>query len=122
MRRVPDRLPTTADLLAGIECDGPVGEALRQLQERWDGSGGPRGLKGEEIVLAARVVAVANAFVAMVSPRAYRPGVGFDQAMETLTTQTGKAFDRRVVSALVNYLDNRGGRQRWADFARGPGA
>jgi PAS domain S-box-containing protein len=122
MRRVRDSLQTTADLLAGIEFDGPVVEALRQLQEHWDGSGGPKGLKGEEIVLAARVVAVANAFVAMVSPRAYRPGVGFDQAMETLATQVGKVVDRRVVSALVNYLDNRGGRQRWAEFARGPGA
>lgn len=122
MRRVRDSLQTTADLLAGIEFDGPVVEALRQLQEHWDGSGGPKGLKGEEIVLAARIVAVANAFVAMVSPRAYRPGVGFDQATETLLSQSGKAFDRRVVSALVNYLENRGGRQRWADFARGPGA
>ena len=122
MRRVRDSLQTTADLLAGIEFDGPVVEALRELQEHWDGTGSPRGLKGEEIVAAARIVSVANAFVAMVSPRAYRPGVGFDQAIETLLGQAGHVFDRRVVSALVNYLDNRGGRQRWADFSRGPGA
>ena len=122
MRRVRDSLQTTADLLAGIEFDGPVVEALRELQEHWDGTGGPKGRKGEEILIAARIVAVANAFVAMVSPRAYRPGVGFDQAIETLLGQGGKIFDRRVVSALVNYLDNRGGRQRWADFSRGPGA
>ncbi len=122
MRRVRDSLQTTADLLAGIEFDGPVVEALRELQEHWDGSGGPKGLKGEEIVVAARIVSVANAFVAMVSPRAYRPGVGFDVAIETILGQAGKAFDRRVVSALVNYLDNRGGRQRWAEFSRGPAA
>jgi PAS domain S-box-containing protein len=122
MRRIRDSLQTTADLLAGIEFDGPVVVALRELQEHFDGSGGPAGLKGEEIVLPARIVSVANAFVAMVSPRAYRPGVGFDQATETLLGQSGKVFDRRVVSALINYLDNRGGRQRWADFARAPGA
>lgn len=122
MRRVRDSLQTTADLLAGIEFDGPVVEALRELQEHWDGSGGPKGLKGEEIVVAARIVSVANAFVAMVSPRAYRPGVGFDVAVETILGQAGKVFDRRVVSALINYLDNRGGRQRWADFSRGPAA
>jgi HD-GYP domain-containing protein (c-di-GMP phosphodiesterase class II) len=122
MRRIRDSLQTTADLLAGIEFDGPVVVALRELQEHFDGSGGPAGLKGEEIVLPARIVSVANAFVAMVSPRAYRPGVGFDQATETLLGQSGKVFDRRVVSALINYLDNRGGRQRWADFARVPGA
>ena len=120
MRRIRDSLQTTANLLAGIEFDGPVVETLRQLQEHWDGSGGPNGLKGDNILLAARVVAVANAFVAMVSPRAYRPGVEFDRAVETLLSQVGRAFDRRVVAALVNYLDNRGGRQRWADFARGP--
>ncbi|MFZ0693489.1 MAG: HD domain-containing phosphohydrolase [Alphaproteobacteria bacterium] len=119
MRRIRDSLQATANLLAGIEFDGPVVETLRQLQEHWDGSGGPNGLKGENILLTARVVAVANAFVAMVSPRAYRPGVEFDRAVETLLSQVGRAFDRRVVAALVNYLDSRGGRQRWADFARG---
>ncbi len=118
MRRVRDSLQTTADLLAGIEFDGPVVEALRQLQEHWDGTGKPRGLKGEAIVLPARIVSVSNAFVAMVSPRAYRPGIGFDQASETLMSQVNKVFDRRVMAALANYLDNRGGRERWADFSR----
>lgn len=121
-QKIRDSMQTTADLLAGIEFDGPVVAALRQLQEHWDGSGGPKGLKGEEILLPARIVAVANAFVAMVSPRAYRPGIGFDQAVETLMSQMNKTFDRRVVAALVNYLDNRGGRERWADFTRAAGA
>lgn len=121
-QKIRDSMQTTADLLAGIEFDGPVVPALRQLQEHWDGSGGPKGLKGEEILLPARIVAAANAFVAMVSPRAYRPGIGFDQAIETLMSQVNKSFDRRVVAALINYLDNRGGRERWAEFARAGGA
>lgn len=122
MQKIRDSMQTTADLLVGIEFDGPVVASMRQLQEHWDGSGHPNGLKGEEIFLPARIVAVANAFVAMVSPRAYRPGIGFDQAIETLMSQVNKAFDRRVVAALVNYLDNRGGRERWAEFARAAGA
>jgi PAS domain S-box-containing protein len=61
------------DLLAGIEFNGPVVETLRQAQERWDGTG-PHGLAGEAIPVTARVIAVANAFIAMVSPRAHRRG------------------------------------------------
>ena len=85
-------------------------------QERWDGSGVPQGRKGEQILLPARVVAVANAFVGMISPRAHRKGLDFDAAIETLRNETGSAYDARVVSALINYLDNRGGRKSWKDF------
>ena len=61
------------DLLQDVTFEGPVVETIRQLGETWDG-GGPLGLKGEEILVTARVLAVANAFVGMVSPRAYRGG------------------------------------------------
>ncbi|MFM2130651.1 MAG: hypothetical protein RL477_2197 [Pseudomonadota bacterium] len=115
-------LQASADLLANIEFDGPVVETLRQIQERWDGSGEPLGLKGEDILLPARIVAVANAFVAMVSPRAWRVGSSVDDAMAQLMAGVHKAFDRGVVAALVNYLDNRGGRAEWDKLAREPRA
>ncbi len=115
-KQIRDSIQTAADLLTGIEFDGPVVETLRQSQEHWDGSGGPKRLKGEKILVTARVVAVANAFVALVSPRAHRPGAGFDQAVETLLEESSKAFDRTVVAALINTLYNRGGLERWADF------
>lgn len=120
LKQIRDSIQTSADLLEGVEFEGPVVETLRQLQERWDGSGRPRGIKGEEILITARIVAVANAFVALVSPRAHRPGVGFDEAVETLLGEIGRTYDRREVAALVNYLDNRGGRQRWSEFLREP--
>lgn len=116
MRTVRDSIQTSAELIEGIEFDGPVVETLRQAQERWDGSGVPRGLKGDQILVTARIIAVANAFVAIVSPRAHRPGVDFDAAVESLLKQIGSAFDRAVVAALIHYMDNRGGRERWADF------
>ncbi len=120
-RHVRESLLASADLLEGIEFDGPVVQTLRQSQERWDGAG-PDGAKGEEIIVPARVVAVANAFVAMVSPRAHRSGMDFDAAVDALMAEAGKAFDRRVVAALVNYLDNKGGRDAWAAFqAPAPG-
>jgi PAS domain S-box-containing protein len=107
-------IQTTAEIIAGIEFSGPVVETLRQMQEHWDGSG-PRGLGGEEILLTSRIVAVANAFVAIASPRAYRSGSDIDSALTALLGKVGSSFDRRVVAALVAYLDNRGGRTRWIE-------
>jgi HD-GYP domain-containing protein (c-di-GMP phosphodiesterase class II) len=100
----------SADMLQDIEFDGPVVETLRQAQERWDGSGQPNGLKGEEILVTARIIAVSNALVGMISDRAFRQGMSIDAAIDILFRETGKAYDRRVVAALVNYLDNRDGR------------
>jgi len=119
LRQIREGLLGSADLLQGIEFDGPVVETLRQFQERWDG-GGPRGLAGENILISARVVAVANAFVAMISPRAWREGAGVDEAIEKLMADAGIAYDRSVVVALVNRLDNRGGRTDWGDFLGEP--
>ena len=118
IRQVRDSIQATADLLQDVHFDGPVADTLRQCQERWDGSGRPRGLAGDAILLPARIVAVANAFVAMVAPRAHRAGIEFDAAAKQLLDGVGTAYDRRVVAALLNYLDNRGGRQAWADFSR----
>jgi HD-GYP domain-containing protein (c-di-GMP phosphodiesterase class II) len=116
--RIRDSLRATADFLEGIDFGGPVVETLRELSEHWDGSGKPRGLKGEAILVEARVVAVANAFVALASPRAYRAGIGLDAAVDKLREQAGAVFDRRAVTALENSLENRGGRVAWADFGR----
>jgi PAS domain S-box-containing protein len=121
IRLIRSSIQATADIIAGIEFDGPVVETLRQMQEHWDGSG-PRGLAGEAIAITARIVAVANAFVAMASPRAYRAGSDVDAALNELLGKVGSLFDRRVVAALVAYLDNRGGRARWSELSRERGA
>ncbi|HEX9769844.1 MAG TPA: HD domain-containing phosphohydrolase [Kiloniellales bacterium] len=105
----------SAELLERVDFDGPVVESLRQMQERWDGNG-PRGIAGDNIVAGARVIAVANAFVGMVSARAYREPMPFNRACSILQDGAGTMFDRRPVSALVNYLDNRGGADKWAHY------
>ena len=102
-----------AELVRGIEFDGPVAGTLGQLLERWDGNGSPDGLKGEAILMTARIVAVANAFVALASPRAHRAGLDLDGAAAAVLARAGTQFDRRPVTALINILDNRGGRERW---------
>jgi PAS domain S-box-containing protein len=111
---VRQSIQTSAELLGGIEFDGPVVMTLRQAQARWDGTGIPTGLAGEDILITARIVSVANAFVGMVSRRPYREALDIDRAVGAILDQVGKAFDRRVVVALINYLDNHGGRAQWA--------
>ena len=117
---IRESILTSADLIEGVEFDGPVADTIRQIQERWDGKGQPANLASEEILPTARIVAVANAFVGMVSARAYRPGMSFGEASKALMTGTGTAYDTRPVSALLHYLDIEGGRQRWAHFGIPP--
>lgn len=109
-QEVRNSLQAGADLLQGIEFDGPVVETLRQAQAYWDGTGQPAGLAGESILVTARIIAVANAFTGMVSPRAHRAALPVDDAVAELMRQAGTQFDRRVVVAFVNWLDNHGGR------------
>ncbi len=120
MEIIRNSIFASADLLEEVEFDLPVAATLRQIHENWDGSGQPRGLKGIEISEAARIIAVANAFVGMVSPRAYRSALGFSAAVKHLLEDADIRFDRKTVSALINYLENRGGREEWEHFAEPP--
>ncbi|USG62322.1 PAS domain-containing protein [Sneathiella marina] len=120
MDTIRNSLVASADLLEEVDFDLPVAATLRQLQENWDGSGQPRGLQGEEIGEAARIIAVANAFVGMVSPRAYRNALGFSAAVRHLLEDADIRFDRKTVSALINFLENRGGREEWQYFSQKP--
>ena len=109
----------SADLLRNVAFDGPVVETIEHLGEWWDGSG-PLGRQGREVLCSTCVLAVANAFVAMASPRAHRRAMTFEQISIVLMEQAGSKFDRRVVSALLNYVDNRGGSARWKHFQETP--
>ena len=80
----------------------------------------PKGLREAEIPQSARIVSVANAFVGMASARAYREGVPFEKVCGILLGESGTKFDRRAVSALINHVENRGGREGWAHYSRKP--
>ena len=73
----------------------------RSHHERWDGSGYPYGLAGEEIPLEGRIVAVADVFDALTSDRPYRPELTPDEAREHIAAEAGTAFDPRVVAAFL---------------------
>ena len=93
--------------LKRIEFPWPVAEAVRQHHERLDGSGYPRGLKGEEILIEARIVAVADAVEAMLSSRPQRPAMSLADCLEELQAQAGRRYDARVVKACVKLLRER---------------
>lgn len=118
--RIRHALGAGVDLLAGVEFDGPVVETLRQTHAQVDGHVDTAGLGGDEILVTAKIVAVANAFVGMVSPRAHRPSMTFDVAVQHLLNDSGARFDLGVVGALINRLDNRGGRSTWSNFSVPP--
>ncbi len=105
-----DAINVSADLLKDIDFSGPVVDTIRQVYERVDGKG-PMKLKGEKILITARIVAVANAFISMRSPRSYRLMKTLDQTLNLIQNDAGSRFDRKVVAALVNYIENRGGRE-----------
>lgn len=94
----------SAELVTGIPFEGPVVATLHQLQEHYDGSGGPDGLAGDAILPTAQVVAIANAYVALTSDRAHRAARTRDEAVDLLWQDAGGKFDKAVVSALVMAL------------------
>lgn len=86
-----------------LEAAGLTGHALAIVachHERWDGSGYPRGLKGEEIPVEARILAVADVYDALRSDRPYRSAWSEEEALSYIRAQSGRLFDPRVVEAL----------------------
>ncbi len=72
--------------------------------EMWDGNGYPAGLKGEDIPLGARIVAITDAFDAMTSDRCYRKGMPIERALETLERFAGTQFDPSLVAVFAEYI------------------
>jgi diguanylate cyclase (GGDEF)-like protein len=90
-----------ARIAAGIPEIAHVAEYIRGHHERWDGEGYPDGKEGEEIPLPCRVVAVADAYDAMVSDRPYRKALSREEALEELGSHGGKQFDPAIIKVFL---------------------
>lgn len=88
-------------MLRRIPCFAQAAELAYCHHERWDGTGYPRGLRGEEIPLAARLFAVADVFDALTSDRPYRTALTFEQAAAEIARGRGTHFDPKVVDAFL---------------------
>ncbi|MET0602165.1 MAG: HD domain-containing phosphohydrolase [Baekduia sp.] len=91
-------------ILAVAPALRPVARLVRASHERWDGTGYPDGLAGEEIPLGARVVAVCDAFDAMTTDRPYQAGTDADSALEELVRHAGTQFDPAVVAVFARLI------------------
>ncbi|HID87609.1 MAG TPA: PAS domain S-box protein [Anaerolineae bacterium] len=96
------------DVLKEIEFPWPVAEIVLQHHERLDGSGYPQGLSGEEIILEARILGVADVVEAMASHRPYRPAHGMGEALEEILQNRGVLYDPEVVDACLRLFTEKG--------------
>jgi PAS domain S-box-containing protein len=89
------------DILKDIDFPWPVAQTVFQHHERLDGSGYPQGLKGEEMLLEARILAVADVVEAIASHRPYRPAQGIEAALEQISNKKGILYDEAAVVACL---------------------
>ncbi|MCL6561042.1 MAG: HD domain-containing protein, partial [Firmicutes bacterium] len=93
-----------AVLVQSIPDAEEIASLIKHHHERWDGWGYPSKLKGEEIPLGSRIIAVADTFNAMISNRPHRPALPFEKAIDGLKAASGSQLDPAAVSALVNWF------------------
>jgi putative nucleotidyltransferase with HDIG domain len=89
-----------AEIIASINFPFAVTPLVRGHHEKWDGSGYPDGLQGEEIPMGARILSAVDCLDALASDRQYRKAMPLDKAMSIVVAESGKSFDPRVVEAL----------------------
>jgi PAS domain S-box-containing protein len=96
------------EILKGIEFPWPVSQAVLQHHEKLDGSGYPEGLSGEEIILEARILTVADVVEAIASHRPYRPSLGIENALDEIKKNCGILYDSYVVDTCLSLFNEKG--------------
>jgi HD-GYP domain-containing protein (c-di-GMP phosphodiesterase class II) len=96
------------NILKAIDFPWPVAQITLQHHERWDGSGYPQGLKGEKILLEARILGVADVVHAMACHRPYRAALGIEKALEEISSKRGALYDPNVVDACIVLFKDKG--------------
>jgi putative nucleotidyltransferase with HDIG domain len=96
------------EMLKDVESPWPLAEIVHQHHERMDGSGYPRNLKGEEICIEARILAVADVVEAMASHRPYRAGLGINAALDEIEKNRGIFYDSTVADACLRLFREKG--------------
>jgi putative two-component system response regulator len=96
------------EVLRTLEFPWPVAETILQHHERLDGSGYPNGICGEDIILEARILCVADVVESMISHRPYRPALGKKKAIKEIMQNSGILYDPRVADACYKISNNGG--------------
>jgi diguanylate cyclase (GGDEF)-like protein len=95
-----------ADILETVNFPYPVVSFVRHHHESWDGAGYPDGLKGDEIPLGARILAVVDCYVSLLSDRPYRPKMNRDLALALLIQEAGRTYDPKLVRILTSNIED----------------
>ena len=106
------------EMLKDVESPWPLAEIVYQHHERMDGSGYPRGLKGEEILIEARILAVADVVESMASHRPYRPALGLAAALEEIENNKRTLYDADAVDACLRLFREKGFKFEGHDFTK----
>jgi PAS domain S-box-containing protein len=96
------------EIIKDVRFPWPIAEMVRQHHERMDGSGYPRGLKGDEILFEARIIGIADVLEAIASHRPYRPSLGAERALAEIETGRGTRYDAQVVDACLRLFREQG--------------
>ena len=96
------------NIVKSIKFSGPIAHIVWQHHERMDGSGYPQGLVGDQIMLEARILAVADVVEAMVSHRPYRPALGLEKALDEITSKRAVLYDAQAVDACLVQFNEKG--------------
>ena len=102
------------EMLKDVESPWPLAEIVYQHHERMDGSGYPRNLKGEDILIEARILAIADVVESMASHRPYRPGLGINAALDEIEKNRGTIYDKTVADACLRLFREEGFKLREA--------
>jgi HD-GYP domain-containing protein (c-di-GMP phosphodiesterase class II) len=108
MLLIQEHPQTAFNILKNVVFPWPVALVALQHHERVDGSGYPRGLRGDAILLEARIMAVADVVEAMSSHRPYRPALGLERALAEIERGRGTAYDSTVANVCLNLFRQRG--------------
>jgi HD-GYP domain-containing protein (c-di-GMP phosphodiesterase class II) len=95
-------------MLKDVESPWPLAQIVYQHHERMNGSGYPRNLKGDEILMEARIMAAADVMEAMASHRPYRPALGIDAALDEIEKNRGILYDDAVADSCLRLFREKG--------------
>ena len=112
-RIVRQHVENCHNLIKGIDFSFPLAEIIYQHHERLDGTGYPRRLKGDSILMEARILAVSDVLESMTSHRPYREALGINRAIHELEKGSGKKFDSTVVKAALKLVKKNDGKPFW---------
>ena len=94
------------EMLSSIDYLRPALDIPYCHHEKWDGSGYPRGIKGKQIPLAARIFAVVDVFDALTSDRPYRKAWSKEKTLDLVREESGKHFDPEIVEVFINIMES----------------